>query len=88
MITLNALAVAVIAVWAFWCMLSKNVKDGIIGKVLYLMLMLAALGVLSSPGPSSNLLLNTTFAALAIRHAWMKKVFPRLLEYFIEGQRK
>ncbi|BAO20664.1 hypothetical protein [Pseudomonas phage PPpW-3] len=79
----NLIAVGVIVLWAFWCILCRRVSDGIVGKVLYLLLMLAALGVLSNPGQQSETLLNVTFAAIGIRHAWMKTVFPRARAYVV-----
>jgi hypothetical protein len=78
MMTLNVLAVTVIVLWAFWCLLSPRVSDGIVGKVLYMLLVLAALGVLSHPGERAETILNCTFAAIGIRHFWMKTVFCHL----------
>lgn len=75
MMTLNVLAVSLIVIWAFWCLLSRRVSDGVIGKVLYMMLVLAALGVLSHPGARAETILNCTFAAIGIRHFWMKTVW-------------
>lgn len=78
MITVNVVAVSVIVVWAFWCILYRRVSDGIVGKILYLLLMLAALGVLSNPWQDSETWLNVTFAAISIRHCWMKTVWPHI----------
>lgn len=79
MITLNLALVAIIGLHAFWCLLSKRVSDGIVGKVLYLLLVLAALGVLSNPvALSEQTVLNGTIAAIAVRHFWMKTFWPRI----------
>ncbi|QMP19224.1 membrane protein [Pseudomonas phage Persinger] len=78
MILVNVVAVSVIVVWAFWCILYKRVSDGIVGKVLYMLLMLAALGVLSNPGQGSETALNCTVAAIGVRHCWMKTVWPHI----------
>lgn len=78
MITVNVVAVWVIVLWAFWCILYRRVSDGIVGKVLYLLLMLAAFGVLSNPGQGSETALNCTVAAIGVRHVWMKTVFPHI----------
>lgn len=75
MIDLNVVAVSVIVAWAFWCILVRRVSDGIVGKVLYMLLMLAALGVLSSPGQNSETMLNCTVAVIGVRHFWMKTVW-------------
>lgn len=76
--SVNLLAVCGIAAWAFWCLLSRRVSDGVLGKVLYLLLVLAALGVLSHPGDESQTALNATFAAIGVRHFWMKTFWPRI----------
>lgn len=78
MMSLNVVAVAVIVLWAFWCLLSPRVSDGVVGKVLYMLLVLAALGVLSHPGERAETILNCTFAAIGVRHFWMKTVFPHI----------
>lgn len=75
---INQLAVLMIVFWAFWCLLSPKVSDGLVGKVLYLLLGLAALGVLSNPDRNSETILNCTFAALGVRHVWMKLFFPKI----------
>jgi len=33
--TLSTAFIAMIALWAFWCVLSHKVRDGIVGKVIY-----------------------------------------------------
>lgn len=83
MVTINLVAIWVIVFWALFCMLYRRVSDGIVGKVLYVLLMLAALGVWSNPGQQSETLLNITFAAIGIRHAWMKTVFPHIRAHVV-----
>lgn len=78
MITVNVVAVWVIVLWAFWCILYRRVSDGIVGKVIYLLLILAALQVLHSPDQASETALNCTVAAMGVRHFWMKTVFPHI----------
>lgn len=78
MITLNMIVVAVIVLHGFWCLLSKRVSDGIVGKVLYLLLILAAMGVMSKPGQGAETVLNATFALIGVRHFWMKTFWPRI----------
>lgn len=80
---INSVAVAVMVLWAFWCCLSPGVNDGLIGKVLCLLLMLAALGVLSNPGPEAEVLLNISVASLAVRHMWMKTHYPRVRNFVL-----
>lgn len=79
MMTLNLIMVAVIGLHSFWCLLSKRVSDGIVGKVLYLLLVLAVLGVLSNPhSATEQTVMNCTIAAIAVRHFWMKTFWPRI----------
>lgn len=33
--TLSTTFIALIALWAFWCVLSHKVRDGIVGKIIY-----------------------------------------------------
>lgn len=70
--TVSLIAVGLIVVHSIWCLLCPRVSDGIMGKVLYLMLSLAAFAFISKPSPASQMLLNVSFASIAIRHWWMK----------------
>lgn len=83
MLTINLIAVSVIALHGFWCLLSRRVSDGCVGKVLYLLLILAALGVISNPGQHSEVALNCTVAAIGVRHFWMKTIFPHIRAYVV-----
>lgn len=80
---INDIAVSGIVGWALWCCLSSSIHDGIIGKVLLLLMAFAALGVLSDPGERAETLLNVSMASLAIRHWWMKTYFPRVRHYVL-----
>lgn len=78
-LTLTTAAVALIAVHGFWCLLSRRVSDGIVGKILYLALVLAAMGVLSHPHSTSAMeAFMWSIAAISGRHFWMKTFWPRL----------
>lgn len=83
MMTVNTVAITIIVLWAFWCLLSPRVSDGIIGKVLYLLMMLAALAVLSNPEQGRETNLNMVIAAIGIRHFWMKTYWPGVREYLM-----
>lgn len=79
MITINMAIVAVIGLHSVWCLLSRRVSDGVVGKVLYLLLALAVLGVLSNPGSMvEQMTLNASMAAIAVRHWFMKTFWPRI----------
>lgn len=84
MVFIGACAVVVIAIHAVWCLLSRRVSDGIVGKVLYLLLVLAALGELSRPNSQvADAVLYYTFAAIGVRHWWMKVIWPHIRIYMI-----
>lgn len=75
---LSLIAVGVLVVHAVWCLLCKRVSDGIVGKLLYGLLSLAALSYVSDPGPHSQALLNASMATVAVRHWWMKTYWQRI----------
>lgn len=83
--TISLIAVGLIVVHAFWCLWCPRVSDGVLGKVLYLMLTLAAFAYISRPSPFAQMLLNISFATIAVRHWWMKtywsSVKRRIMHY-------
>lgn len=87
MIIINNIAVIIIVLWALWCWFSPIVNDGIIGKVMLLLLALAVMGVLSDPGPRAETLLNVSVASLVIRHWWMRTYFPRVRDAILRRLR-
>lgn len=72
------IAVGILLIHAVWCLLCKRVSDGIVGKVLYGWLSLAALAYLNRPEAYATAMLHTSLAAIAIRHFWMKTYWPVL----------
>lgn len=75
---LHQASAAVIFLWAWFCVFSSCVNDGILGKILFGMLGFAAFSVVLSPSIGA---LNSTRAAVlmdvfvglvGIRHMWMK----------------
>lgn len=70
--TISLISVGIIVVHAFWCLWCHRVSDGVLGKILYLLLSLAAFAYISRPSPFAQMLLNISFATIAIRHWWMK----------------
>lgn len=76
---LSLIAVGVLVVHAVWCLLCKRVSDGILGKLLYLCVSLAALSYISNPGAHTQELLNVSIAAIAVRHWFMKTYWGRIL---------
>ena len=85
--TISLMAVGLIVIHAIWCLLCPRVSDGVIGKVLYLLLSLAAFGYVSHPSPADQMLLNVSFAGIAIRHWWMKTYYHRFYRFITGRQR-
>lgn len=77
------IAVGILLVHAVWCLLCKRVSDGILGKLLYGMLSMAALAYLSLPDEYATAVLHGSLAAIAVRHFWMKTYWPVLRERII-----
>lgn len=87
--TLSVIAVGGIVVHSFWCLTCQRVSDGIIGKLLYLLLSLAAFSYLSHPSLHSQALLNIGFFAIGVRHWWMKVIWKhvkRSVQQFFQGK--
>ena len=76
--TVSLIAVGLIVVHAIWCLLSPRVSDGVLGKLLYLLLSLAAFAFISRPSAFSQMMLNLSFAGIAVRHWWMKTYWARV----------
>lgn len=86
--TVSLFAVGLIVIHSIWCLLCPRVSDGVIGKFLYLLLSLAAFAFISRPSPFSQMLLNLSFASIALRHWWMKTYwacFKRLVAHYVRG---
>lgn len=76
---ISMIAVGVLVVHAVWCLLCKRVSDGIVGKLLYGLLSLAALAYLSRPNSyGATAVLHSSLAAIAVRHFWMKTYWLRI----------
>lgn len=69
---INRISAAVICFLATWCVLSPCVKDGIVGKLLFSILAIAAFVTLGAdtktPHPAPELAMNAAIAMLCIRH--------------------
>lgn len=77
MLLLNTIVAAIIATLAGWCVINPNVKDGIVGKCLYALVSLAALGVACVPySLHAMVTLNSTIAALWARNFFVELFWP------------
>lgn len=84
MVSMGVYAVVLITLHAIWCLISRRVSDGIVGKFLYLFLVLAALGELSRPNSQvADAVLFCSFAAIGVRHWWMKTIWPHIKAYTV-----
>jgi len=87
---IDDIAVLLTVVWACWCVLSVNVKDGIVGRVAYSSVALFGSVVLLNPARPdlAATAYHLSFALLGVRHYlitmhwdWFRAV---LLRYDIE----
>lgn len=77
MLLLNSFVASIIAALAFWCVINPKVKDGIVGKCLYVLVCLAALGVVGVPfSLHAMVTLNATLAALWARNFFTELFWP------------
>lgn len=69
---------AVIFLWAVWCICSRKVNDGVLGRVFYSAIALAAFAAFFAKQPitieRSNQLLIAAVALTGLRHFVMKWV--------------
>lgn len=85
MIFLNMAACFVVFAWATWCALSPRVKDGILGKLMFAVLALSALGMMLGPNgwyggrQAAETTLHLAMALLCLRHLTMKLLWPRIV---------
>lgn len=75
---LNLIACAYISIWAAWCVLSKHVDDGIVGKVFYTFVAFAALSAANTEPTRSEVLFHCSIALLSLRHQFMRQILPRI----------
>lgn len=84
--TANLIACGIIFVWSMWCVFGKTVRDGILGKIMYSIIALAAIsGVLAGYRqgviPPQMLAMNICLAGLGVRQwviEWLRPVFDAL----------
>lgn len=75
---ISMVAVGILVVHAVWCLLCKRVSDGILGRMLYGWLSLAALAYIGRPDAYAATMLHAALAGIAVRHFWMKTYWPQL----------
>ena len=81
---INSIASGLIALWAFWCVVSGKVRDGILGKLIYSVIAISGFVVMAR---NQNIFLAPTtagttllvFLALAgLRHIFMVTYWQRV----------
>lgn len=82
-ISINVFAALVIFLWATWCVVSAEVHDGIVGKLLYAGSAIAAFAILANNAtghqpPGNEVALNCCMAGLALRHFFLRTYWPRI----------
>lgn len=81
-LAINMVACSIICAWATWCIFSPGVRDGVIGKLLFATVAIAALSVVLGPGygyhqpDAPGVTLHVCIAALGLRHIVMKHLWP------------
>ena len=66
----------VILLWATWCVFSQSVKDGILGRIMYSSIAIAAFAAIFSEHAltiyRSNQIVVVAVACIGLRHFFMK----------------
>jgi hypothetical protein len=81
---INSVACGFIAAWAFWCVVSGKVRDGILGKLIYSTIAISAYVVTTGHnsflfGPTvAALTLHIALALAGIRHLLMVTYWQRV----------
>ena len=73
---IHVIAYIIIFLWATWCVLSHHVKDGVLGKVMYSALSVAALSALIADTglhAKSDTIIILCLAGIGIRHFTIKQ---------------
>lgn len=88
MTTANIVACAIIFAWAVWCVFSKAVKDGILGKIFFSAIALAAITSALAGHHQAELspqayTMNFCMAGLGVRHFFLKQIKPWFLEWAV-----
>lgn len=81
---INSIACGMIALWAFWCVVSGKVRDGILGKLIYSTIAISAYVVTTRHdsflfGPTTaGLTLHIALALAGARHLFMVTYWQRV----------
>ena len=78
LIQVHQVSAALICLWAWFCVFSTRVNDGLLGKLLFGFLGIAAFGVMVAPvawpyfNERATVVMNVFVAGVGVRHMWMK----------------
>jgi len=81
---INSIASGLIALWAFWCVVSGKVRDGILGKLIYSVIAISGFVVMARNqniffGPTTaGLTLHVSLALAGARHIFMVTYWQRV----------
>ena len=73
---IHVIAYIIIFLWATWCVLSHHVKDGVVGKVMYSTLSVAAVAALIADTglhAKSDTIIIFCLAGIGVRHFVIKQ---------------
>lgn len=80
---INSYSAGVIALWATWCILSRKVRDGVLGKIIYAAIALSGYAILARNERmffSPTIAGTTLYVSLALagaRHWFMLTYWPQ-----------
>lgn len=81
----NMIACATIFAWSSWCVVTRWVHCGILGRSMFAMAALASLAVIVGPqggysgARAAEVTLNLSMAMLGARHVTMRFIWPRIV---------
>lgn len=87
---IHVIAYIIIFLWATWCVLSHHVKDGVLGKVMYSALSVAAVAALIADTglhAKSDTIIIVCLAGIGIRHFVIKQWQARQVRKSIPNRR-
>lgn len=81
---IDSIACGMIALWAFWCVVSGKVRDGILGKLIYSTIAISAYVAVSDENifllgqTISGVTLHLALALAGLRHLFMVTYWKRV----------
>ena len=75
------IAYAIIFLWAAWCVFSREVKDGVFGRLMYAVVSVSAMAAIMEDAPPTiervHMVIMLMVAGIGTRHFVLKKLKSR-----------